>query len=415
MLNPHDALPLPPRPSLERYRKLAKQLIKAYRADAVGEWAGRWIGWPASRPIERFAREKLAESGAKLTVAQFVIARSHGFESWPKFQKHLDALARKGSPVERFEAAADAIVGGKIAVVKRLLREDPELVRARSTREHRATLLHYVAANGVEQYRQRTPKNVLRITEILLAAGAEIGATADLYGGGATTLGLAATSVCPERAGVQEELMKLLLDHGAEIGDTVRGCLWNGQGKAAVYLADRGARLTLETAAGSGRLDVVKSYFDADGSLGDGLKPEMQTGFLLACAWGRAEVAEFLLDRGADPAWFRPDGQTALHWAVIGGNLNIVKLLLHRNPPLEAVNVHGGTVLGQTLWSAAHGGDPDLYIAILEALIAAGARIPKRHVPVNEKVDRWLERHGSRSEPSWYWAGEDPDPAPKTT
>ena len=70
MLNPWDALPLPSRPSLERYRKLAKQLLKAHQSDAVGEWAKRWIGWPAARPIERFAREKLAESGPKLTAAQ---------------------------------------------------------------------------------------------------------------------------------------------------------------------------------------------------------------------------------------------------------------------------------------------------------------------------------------------------------
>ena len=27
--NPQDALPLPPRPSLERYKKLAKQLVKS--------------------------------------------------------------------------------------------------------------------------------------------------------------------------------------------------------------------------------------------------------------------------------------------------------------------------------------------------------------------------------------------------
>ena len=44
------------------------------------------------------------------------------------------------------------------------LRRDPALVRARSSRVccfdppvHRATLLHYVAANGVEAYRQKTP------------------------------------------------------------------------------------------------------------------------------------------------------------------------------------------------------------------------------------------------------------------
>ena len=66
--------------------------------------------------------------------------------------------------------------------------------------------------------------------------------------------------------------------------------------------------------------------------------------------------------------------------------------------------MYGGTVLGQTLWSAAHGGDPDVYIAILEALVAAGAKIPERHVPVNTRVDAWLAQRGSHAEPSWNWA-----------
>ena len=36
-----------------------------------------------------------------------------------------------------------------------------------------------------------------------------------MYGGGCTTLGLVATSVHPERAGVQNALMQILIDHGA--------------------------------------------------------------------------------------------------------------------------------------------------------------------------------------------------------
>jgi hypothetical protein len=70
--------------------------------------------------------------------------------------------------------------------------------------------------------------------------------------------------------------------------------------------------------------------------------------------------------------------------------------------------MYGGTVLSQTLWSAAHGGDPDIYVAILEALVAAGAKLPERHVPVNTRVDAWLAAHGSHAEPTWYWSGEQP-------
>jgi ankyrin repeat protein len=346
--NPQSALPLPARPDIEHYRKLAKKMVKAGDAE-------------------------------KLTGAQFFLARTYGFESWPKFVKHLEHLAKQ-SPVSRFEAAADAIVEGDIATLQRLLREDPKLIRAKSTRIHGATLLHYVSANGVEGYRQKTPKNIVKIAKLLLDAGAEVDAAADVYGGGCTALGLAATSVHPEKAGVQEALMETLLHAGADINlrsagnghSLVFACLANGQPKAARFLADRGARMGLAEAAGIGRLDVVKECFDAAGvdQRGDAL--------LYSCQYGRNEVVAFLLEHGADLAAHSRDGQTALHMAALGGQLETVKLLLRYNPPLEAANRYGGTVLGQTLWSAAHGGDPDVYSAIVDALMEAGARLPEQ-------------------------------------
>jgi len=305
--NPQSALPLPPRPNVERYRKLAKELVKASKSGAIDGWAEEWIRELAKlTPIERADRsindvEKFAvhvlSERCTLTGAQFVIARSHGFESWPRFVKHLEGLANK-SPVSRFERAADAIADGDAATMKRLLREDPALIRARSTREHGATLLHYVAANGVENYRQKTPKNIVEITEMLLTEGAEVDATAEVYGGGCTTLGLAATSVHPERAGVQEALLQILLDQGANAElqsagnrhSLVVACLANGRPGAAEFLAARGARLDLAGAAGIGRLDVVKQLFD------DATAEQRKEGFLYACGYGRNDVAEFLLE-----------------------------------------------------------------------------------------------------------------------
>src|SRR5438045_3556890 len=120
-------------------------------------------------------------------------------------------------PVAAFEAAVDAIVAGDETTLRKLLLEHPDLIRARSTREHHSTLLHYSAANGVEDHRQKTPANAVRIAEMLLDAGAEVDAEADMYGGRCTTLGLAATSVHPERAGLQNALMRTLLDHGAQV------------------------------------------------------------------------------------------------------------------------------------------------------------------------------------------------------
>jgi ankyrin repeat protein len=440
--NPQDALPLPPSPSLERYKKLAKELVKACKSHdetALGDWAGQWIQTIArlggsegirqaqldrwTNGVEDFAHRKLPGGEAvgrkcALADAQFVIARSHGFESWPKFAKHLASIARKSSPVSRFEEAADAIVNGDVPTLHRLLSEDPKLVRASSTREHGATLLHYAAANGVEGYRQKTPQNIVEIAEILLDAGSEVDAMANVYGGGCTTLGLAATSVHPERAGVQEAVLQKLLDHGARVEpppiagnrhDIVVGCLANGRPRAAEFLASHGAPLDLVGAAGLGRLDILKGFFDENGNLqSNATKEQLNEGFLFACGYGRNGVVEFLLERGVDLAAHRGDGQTALHWAAMGGQLDTVKLLLRHNPPLEAKNVYGGTVLGQTMWSAAHGGDADAYIAILEALVAAGAKVPERHTPVNARVDAWLAQHGSRAEPGWYWYGEGP-------
>jgi ankyrin repeat protein len=436
--NAQDALPLPRRPNLERYKQLAKDLVQACKSDdseAIDDWAEKWMmalakqsGIKFIRPlpviasrwtdqVAGFVQRQLKEHDGKcrLTDAQLMIARSHGFTSWARFAKHLNGLTKKNSTIARFESAADAIVKGDIRTLKRLLRDNPRLIYARSTREHGATLLHYVSANGVEGYRQKTPANIVEITELLLNAGAEVDAEADVYGGGSTTLGLAATSVHPFRAGVQNPLMQLLLDHGAEIDhqtsagnrqSSVMGALANGRGEAAAYLAERGARLNLETAAGVGRLDVVESLLKKRGTTRS--KKRLQSAFLYACGYGQNHVVEFLLDQGVDLAEGGGDGQTPLHWAVINGQLEMVKLLLKYKPPLEARNMYGGTVLGQTLWSAAHGGDPKLYAEIIETLIAAGAKVQPRHVPVNKPIDNLLRRYGSEPEPTWYWYGEKP-------
>ena len=387
--NPQNALPLPPRPNLENYKKLAKGLLKATKS-----------GGQVTGPFGEFARHKLADHPTH-TGAQFVIARSYGFESWPKFARHLEALARN-SPVSRFEAAAEAIVSGDADTLRDLLRADRKLIRARSTREHAATLLIYASANGVENYRQKTPRNIVEITGLLLEAGAEVDATANVYGGGCATLELVATSVHPERAGVQLDLLQKLLDHGAslETPSLVTACLANGQPKAAEFLASKGARLDLAGAAGLGRLEAVRALFEAASA------EQIRDGLLYACGYGRDSVVEFLLEKGMDLTAHRADGQTALHWAVIGGHPGAVRLLLRNGAPLEVQNRYGGTALGQAAWSAAHGGDPDVYLEILDPLVNAGAKVPERHVPVNPRVDAWLAEHGGVAEPSWHWFGE---------
>ncbi len=292
-------------------------------------------------------------------------------------------------PINAFEAAVDAIVTGGAGALEALLRENPELVRECSTRPHRAMLLHYLGANGVEDYRQKSPKNAVEIAAILLEAGAEVDAVAEIYGK-STTLCLVASSIHPQQTGVQIELMKTLLEKGAAI-DGVLGALRNGHLESAEFLARRGAQLDLEGAAGVGRLDVVESFFNENGDLkAVATKAQMEAGFAWACEYGKNNVVDFLLKKGIDVSAQGNTGLTGLHWAVVGGQLKTIELLLERGAPLEAVNVYGGTVLGQALWSAMNGNRNIDYVPIIERLIRAGAK-------VDDGLLSWFAQQGGRS------------------
>src|SRR3954454_15938177 len=197
-----DALPLPARPNVEYYKKLAKELQDSCQSSddaAFRAWASRVARneREVRRVEEHWRKFRDTHSDCALTTAQFFVAREHGFESWPKFAAHVQALSDAASGVAAFEAAVDAIVSGDINTLRGLLAARPELVHARSTREHRSTLLHYVSANGVEDFRQKTPQNIVDITNLLLDAGCDVNAESEAYGG-STTILLVATSVHPE-------------------------------------------------------------------------------------------------------------------------------------------------------------------------------------------------------------------------
>src|SRR5256886_74257 len=392
---------LPAHPSLEQYKKQAKELLKSAKSghpEALQHTLGR-----IKKDHPRFARlADLELQGTKLALAdaQLVIAREHGFESWPRFAKHIEGLTPRDSPVSRFEAAVEAVVAGEAAKLEQLLGEDPELVRERSTFLHHASLLHYVWANGVENYRQKTPKNAVRIAEVLLRAGADINAVADIYGG-SDTLGLAATSVFPFLTGVQDALIDILLVYGANLhsGRLVNASLGNGRGKAAGHLAQRGAPLDLYGAAGVGRLDLVKSFFNEDGSLKtNATHKQMECGFAWACQYGRTNVVEFLLELGLKVDAM-PYGISGLHWAAYTARVDIVKLLLERKAPIELRDGrHRGTPLA---WALHAWGDsppepeaePRLYCEVVMLLVAAGATVdsalpadPRRRSLLIEKM-----------------------------
>lgn len=289
-----------------------------------------------------------------------------------------------------FETAVDALIAGDAPALQAMLREHPELIRARSTRPHHATLLHYIGTNGVEGERQKYPPNAVEMLKLLLSAGADVDAEADLYGGGATTFGLVATSIHPVKAGIMAPLLETLLEAGASIEHPGAGgndqpaviaCLHNGRPEAADFLMRKGAMLDLEAAAGTGRLDVVKTFFNEDGELAGGAtQTQLEYGFCWACEFGHTAVVDYLLNRGTDPNK-QVNGLSGLHWAILGGHMDIIQLLIRRGADLEARNAYGGDALGAAGW-AAENCDPDYrwpggkvdYAAIVRVLREAGAK-----------------------------------------
>ena len=340
---------------------------------------------------------------------RFIVAKEHFFERWDQFAAFLEALRNPNSPVTRFELAVEAVIAGDTSTLQHLLGRHPQLIHARSPRTHHATLLHYVGANGIEGFRQRTPKNAVEMANMLLDAGADINAAADMYGG-ADTLGLVATSIHPIIAGVQQELMELLLNRGASVatasggarlsGKIVNACLANGRPGAAEFMAMRGAPLDLEAAAGLGRLDVVRGFFTVDGFLtGGATDQQMRDGFSWACEYGRTEVVDFLLRSSMDVASkLRPHGQTGLHWAAYGGHAGTVRKLLQHRAPVDVKDDRFEMLpLGWALYAWSEGREHwagNGYYDIVEQLIHAGARVDVDWLKQDERASPLARRIG---------------------
>lgn len=443
-----DTLPLPPRPNLAQYKKRAKDLVTATKSNddgAIRAWATEWLETLArllgvtinpfvqgsiDRAIDHIegrVREKAAApdaTGSKFTLAdaQFLIAQAHGFENWAEFANHVDRPFRGDPEGREFEAAVDAVVTGDLSTLEALVRRHPDLIRARSTRTHRATLLHYVAANGVESWRQQTPPNAVAIARFLLEAGADVDALANTYGGGKdqTTMNLLVSSAHPAGAGLQAALVETLLDFGAAINgleddeSPLMTALAFGYRGAAEALAGRGARVdNVVAAAALGRADLVRSFIVDERTLKPDVpfvaprwwrlpndaKAHIELAFVWACKFGWTAVAEFLLEKGVDPAAKDSDAMTALHWAAANGCMDLVKRLLELGAPLEVENTWGGTVLDSTVHFALHQPvDGVNYSAVIEVLIASGANVGAvTPFPTGNKlIDDLLRRHGAR-------------------
>ena len=190
-----DLKPVPFRSPLSAYEQQAEELLAGHRAadpaaiDLFHHRHPRFLDERIKWRPKFIPDSEIRDSALSLDDAKLTIARYYEFADWPSLIAYVEAVAQDG-PFFEFESAVEAVVNGDLTSLEDALRRIPALVRGRSRRlcffdppvMHRATLLHYVAANGVEQYRQKTPPNAVEIARALLQAGAEPDALADMYG-----------------------------------------------------------------------------------------------------------------------------------------------------------------------------------------------------------------------------------------
>jgi len=234
-----------------------------------------------------------------------------------------------------FDQAVAAIIAGDTEVLQKLLQQEPQLIRAQATSEHRAMLLHYVAANGVEDELQKTPANIVEVARILLDAGADVDALAETYGGGSnqTTLNMLVSSVHPARAGVQADLVEVLADAGAAIeglsddGFPLQLAIDFGYTAAAQMLVQKGAQIrSASVAAGLGRADVLEALLKQVNE--SDLQSQLVLALSAACRHGQIAGAEVLLNRGVDIDAQPMQLGTGLHQAIFGEHIRMIRFLI---------------------------------------------------------------------------------------
>jgi len=323
--------------TLEDYEREAKALFDALQArENAALWNFKWM-----HPHYRGKTVTDVKPDAlDLDDARLVVAQEYAFNTWYDLKTFANEVAVDG-PTRKFETAVEAVIAGDVPTLSAMLREDPKLVHARSARRHHATLLHYIAANGVEGVRQKTPANAVEVAKLLLDAGAEPDAVAVMYDNLCTTMSMLVSSAHPAQAGLQADLAETLLDHGA--ANTGPGSAWQsnlmtalafGYVGTAERLARRGAPVDdLPAAAGLGRVEeAIRLLPTADGR-------SRQVALALASQHGHADVVKVLLDAGEDPNRYNPDGfhshSTPLHQAIASDRPGVVRLLLDRGARMD--------------------------------------------------------------------------------
>jgi ankyrin repeat protein len=318
---------------------------------------------PNLRHLKDQAKDLLKAGGAvSLTQAQFKIARSYGFSSWPRLKAHVEALEEVGQ-------LKQAIDSNDLERVKAMMTRNPELHRAplgynkngpltwvaecrvpwAPPSPERLAMAEWMIDHGSDVHqggdgplmRAALVGHRIPMMELLVARGADVNA---LWNGYYPIIFAPCETVDPMA-------LKWLLDHGANPNRTDSRQKYPGTALDFVIGAysrseQLGECMDILVAAGCptrykippvldllrGRIDLLAEHLDADPSLLHRRFPELDFGATaercltlrgatllhVAAEYGNVEAAKLLLDRGADV-----DARAATDNAGVGGQTPI--------------------------------------------------------------------------------------------
>ena len=281
-----------------------------------------------------------------------------------------------------FRDAVRAIDAGDLAALETLLANHPRLAcerleipgawlrdrigKALDDFFARPYLLWFVAEDPVRN--GMLPANIAAIASAILEH-ARRHCAASVQEQTDCALRLVAWSWIARDAGVQLELIDVLVDAGAALGVTPNDALVNSNFAAAAHLVERGAPLTLATAL------LLERWADADRLLPAAAPGERQFALTLAALKGKTEAVRRLLTAGGLDVNARSadlySHATPLHHAVSAGSLPTVQALIDAGAQLDARDtVYDGTPLA---W-AEYSGSKSPYREIALFLRSRGAR-----------------------------------------
>lgn len=351
---------LPKHPDLDQLKRQAKELLDAVRAgepDALSEAAARY---PGADP-QKFA----------LHDAQLVLARAHGFHSWPRLKAYVSGGMIKPPELESDKGrdvwdTITAAAAGDTVTLQRLMERDRNLSRAEyfyappihfAVREGHAEAVRILLDAGAAEAewngcdldgligiaRDRSYEDIaLLLDEVrtrrrpvvpaedhpvhLAVERNDVQRLRDLLNGDATLLNRRdAGGRTPLHLAVKRsahEVIALLLDRGADIDATdgtgaqaVDLAIWSrntlvparGDFHTARLLLSHGATCDLTIAAALGDLDRVTALLDQNPACLREVRPNGKRALSAAVKFGHREIARLLLERGADPNWPESD------------------------------------------------------------------------------------------------------------